>query len=138
MLALWGFVMFLWIMGGTVTGIMAQNVTPGAPLPNATCAEQLDAGQEVNILLSADAIHFTRINLVIMKPQVPTINTCYVRAAFRAGTWNYAAFRDDTMLNLFRISGLMVFTAMVSLGMIVIVGPVLLQAVTTIRNLFRV
>lgn len=137
MLAWWGFTVFLWIGASLVFGALSGSVFAGAPPEGLDCSALLSQGYALQVILQGDLFHFREIGFLPFNPAVPLPNVCFMQAVTRLATWSYPVFREETGLNIFRVSVLLVFSSITMMGLMVYVAPVLLSGVQTIRNLFR-
>lgn len=132
-----------WAFMSFFSGLMDANDNPfGTPASSTpqSCDDRIGNGQSLSIILQGDIMSLNQIDVFFTEVDIPWVNTCFVKAVSHIGTANWSMFNDEDeqRLSIIRVLVLLGLTTVTVLTIIVFIFPVIVQAVYTIRSIFRV
>lgn len=140
MIVIWGFSVFIWITATFLGGMFDSGDVPftSAPPESASCDTIIESGHSLDLVTSFDVFNMHQIDLVLFNPSVPVPNLCFVSATTTLAMWNFSFFNNESGLNMIRWIVFLPLSSIVFMGTIVYIGPIALQTMYVIRNMFRV
>ena len=134
-IAFWAFMSFF---NGLMEADSNPFGNPASAVPQ-SCSARIADDQSLSIIMQGDIMSLNQIDLFFTEVEIPWVNTCFVKAVSHIGTANFSMFDEDSShLNIIRVIVLLSLTAVTILTLIVFIFPVIIQAVFTVRSIFRI